>query len=299
MNLVELDRALRQLRLSGMADVLEARLRHAQTERLAPLDVLSALVGDELVRRQDRLLARRHKQARFRDPNRSLDSFDFAFNKKMNRALIHELATGRFIAQHEDALFLGPPGTGTRHLAQALGRAAIHQGHTVLYDEAYALIEAIADAALDGTRKTLLTTLSTVPLLIIDDLGMRKLPHTAAEDLLEIIMRRDERASTLLTSNRPVEPSPPCWIACCIMAMSSSAGHAAGAVRLAHHGGHEVERHQSQPPCPKWPVLRCRLMAAFEVSTEASHKDQVVQTRHVVTSALLWNVRTTAQRQAA
>ena len=66
MNLVELDRALRQLRLSGMADVLEARLRHAQTERLAPLDFLSALVGDELVRRQDRLLARRHKQARFR-----------------------------------------------------------------------------------------------------------------------------------------------------------------------------------------------------------------------------------------
>ena len=136
MNLVELDRALRQLRLFGMADVLEARLRHAQTERLAPLDFLSALVGDELVRRQDRLLARRHKQARFRDPDRSLDSFDVAFNKKMNRALIHELATGRFIAQHEDALFLGPPGTGKSHLAQALGRAAIHQGHKVLYYEA-------------------------------------------------------------------------------------------------------------------------------------------------------------------
>ena len=132
-------------------------------------------------------------------------ALDFAFNKKMNRALIHELATGRFIAQHEDALFLGPPGTGKSHLAQALGRAAIHQGHKVLYYEAYALIEAIADAALDGTRKTLLTTLSTVPLLIIDDLGMRKLPHTAAEDLLEIIMRRYERASTLLTSNRPVD----------------------------------------------------------------------------------------------
>ena len=205
MNLVELDRALRQLRLSGMADVLEARLRHAQTERLAPLDFLSALIGDELVRRQDRLLARRHKQARFRDPARSLDSVDFAFNKKMNRALIHELATGRFIAQHEDALFLGPPGTGKSHLAQALGRAAIHQGHKVLYYEAYARIEAIADAALDGTRTTLLTTLSTVPLLIIDDLGMRKLPHTAAEDLLEIIMRRYARASILLTSNRPVD----------------------------------------------------------------------------------------------
>ena len=87
MNLTELDRALRQLRLSGMADVLEARLRHAQTERLSPLDLVATLVSDELQRRQDRLFDRRHKQARFRDPDRSLDRFDFDFNKKMNRAL--------------------------------------------------------------------------------------------------------------------------------------------------------------------------------------------------------------------
>jgi DNA replication protein DnaC len=122
-----------------MAAVLETRLRHAQTEKLTPIDLVSALVSDELLRRQDRLLERRHKQAGFRDPHPSLDNFDFDFNKKMNRALIHELATGRFIAQREDALFLGP------------------------------------------------------------------LPHTAAEDLLEIVMRRYERASTLLTSNRPVD----------------------------------------------------------------------------------------------
>jgi DNA replication protein DnaC len=83
MNLVELDRALRQLRLSGMAAVLETRLRHAQTEKLTPIDLVSMLVSDELLRRQDRLLERRHKQARFRDPDRSLDTFDFDFNKKM------------------------------------------------------------------------------------------------------------------------------------------------------------------------------------------------------------------------
>ena len=93
MNLVELDRALRQLRLSGMAAVLETRLRQAQTEKMAPLDLVSALVADELRRRQDRLLERRHKLARFRDPERSLDTFDFDFNKKMNRALVYELAT--------------------------------------------------------------------------------------------------------------------------------------------------------------------------------------------------------------
>jgi DNA replication protein DnaC len=205
MNLVELDRALRQLRLSGMAAVLETRLHQAHTSKMAPIDLVSALVGDELQRRQDRLLERRHKLARFRDPDRSLDTFDFDFNKKMNRALIYELATARFIAQREDVLFLGPPGTGKSHLAQAIGRAAIQQGYRVIYREAHTLLEELTDAALAGTRKEYLAELTLAPLLIIDDLGMRKLPHTAAEDLLELIMRRYERASTLLTSNRPVD----------------------------------------------------------------------------------------------
>ena len=205
MNLVELDRALRQLRLSGMAAVLDTRLRQAQTEKMAPIDLVSALVADELRRRQDRLLERRHKLARFRDPERSLDTFDFDFNKKMNRALVYELATARFIAQREDVLFLGPPGTGKSHLAQAIGRAAILQGYRVVYREAHTLLEELAEATLAGTRKDYLAELATVPLLIIDDLGMRKLAHTAAEDLLELIMRRYERASTLLTSNRPVD----------------------------------------------------------------------------------------------
>src|SRR5918995_4691982 len=111
MNLVELDHALRKLRLSGMAAVLETRLRQAQTEKLAPLDLVATLVSDELQRRQDRLFERRHKQAGFRDADRSLDRFDFDFNKKMNRALIH---------------------------------AAIQQGYRVVYREAHSLIEQIA-----------------------------------------------------------------------------------------------------------------------------------------------------------
>ena len=102
-------------------------------------------------------------------------------------------------------MFLGPPGSGKSHLAQAIGLAVIQQGYRALYRETHTLINDIADAALDGTRKEHMELLSTVPLLIIDDLGMRKLPATAAEDLLEIVMRRYERASTLLTSNRPIE----------------------------------------------------------------------------------------------
>jgi DNA replication protein DnaC len=188
-----------------MAAGLEPRLLQAQTETLAPIDFLSTLVGDELLRRQDRLLDRRVKQAGFRDPGKTLDTFDFDFNKKMNRRLVFELATGRFVTQHEDGLFLGPPGTGKSHLAQAIGFAVIQQGHRVLYREAHALVDELADAQLAGTRKPYLAQITTVPLLILDDLGMKRLPHTAAEDLLEIVMRRYERASTLITSNRPVE----------------------------------------------------------------------------------------------
>ena len=228
MTLAELDRALRQLRLSGMATALEARLRQAQAERLAPLDLVAALVTDELVRRQDRLLECRRTHARFRDPGKTLDTFDFDFNKKMDRARVFELATGRFIAAHDDALFLGPPGTGKSHLAQAIGHAAIQQGYRVRYTEAHGLLDELADATLDGTRREKMTELATVPLLIIDDLGMRKLPATAAEDLLELVMRRYERASTLLTSNRPVDD----WG----KLLGDTAAVAALLDRLLHHG---------------------------------------------------------------
>jgi DNA replication protein DnaC len=205
MNLIELQHALRQLRLGGIAIVLETRLHQAQTEAMAPIDLISCLVADELTRRGDRLLERRRKQAAFRDPQKTLDHFDFNFNPKMNRSLVFDLATCAFIGKREDALFLGPGGTGKSHLAQAIGQAAIQQGYRVLYREAHVLLDELAGAVVDGTRKEFMETLTTVPLLIVDDFGMRKLPLTAAEDLLEIVMRRYERASTLLTSNRPVE----------------------------------------------------------------------------------------------
>ncbi len=228
MNLIELNRALRQLRLGGVAAVLETRLHQAQAEPMAPIDFLSCLVSDELTRRSERLLERRRKQAEFRDPQKTLDNFDFNFNKKMNRSLIFDLATSRFIERHEDGLFLGPPGTGKSHLAQAIGQAVITQGYRVIYREAHKLLEEIADATLDGNRKEHMELLATVPLLIIDDLGMRKLPSTAAEELLEIVMRRYERTSTFLTSNRPIED----WG----KMLGDNAAVTAMLDRLLHHG---------------------------------------------------------------
>ena len=228
MNVIELSQALRQLRLGGMASVLETRLHQAQTEAMSPIDLISSLVSDELMRRGDRLLERRRKQAGFRDSQKTLDNFDFNFNKKMNRSLVFDLATSAFIDRREDALFLGPPGTGKSHLAQAIGQAAIQQGHRVLYREAHSLLDELADASLDGTRKQYLEWIVSQPLLIVDDLGMRKLPLTAAEDLLEIIMRRYERASTLVTSNRPVED----WG----KLLGDAAAVSAMLDRLLHHG---------------------------------------------------------------
>jgi DNA replication protein DnaC len=228
MNLIELQRSLRQLRLGGIAAALETRLRQAQAEPMAPIDLISCLVSDELTRRADRLLERRRKQAGFRDPHKTLDNFDFSFNPKINRSLVFDLATAAFIGRREDALFLGPGGTGKSHLAQAIGQAAIQQGYRVLYRETHILLEELAEAVLDGTRKQYVEAIATVPLLIIDDFGMRKLPQTAAEDLLEIIMRRYERASTLLTSNRPVED----WG----KLLGDAAAVGAMLDRLLHHG---------------------------------------------------------------
>src|SRR5450755_2841425 len=195
MNIIELQRALRQLRLGGIATVLETRLHQAQAEPMAPIDLISCLVADELTRRSERLLDRRRKQAAFRDPHKTLDNFDFTFNPKMNRSLVFDLATCAFIGKREDALFLGPGGTGKSHLAQAIGQVAIQQN----YRETHVLLDNLSEAVAEDTRKQFMESVASVPLLIIDDFGMRKLPHTAAEDLLEIIMRRYERASTLLT----------------------------------------------------------------------------------------------------
>ena len=228
MNVIELNRALHQLRLGGIVATLETRLLQAQQQNMAPIDLISTLVSDELACRSQRLLDRRHKQAQFRDNHRRLDNFDFQFNPKMNHALVFDLATAAWVGRREDALFLGPPGSGKSHIAQAIGHAVIQQGYRVLYREAHVLLEELADATLDGKRKEHMELLTTMPLLIVDDLGMRKLPVTAAEELLEIIMRRYERASSLITSNRPVDD----WG----KLLGDSAAVTAMLDRLLHHG---------------------------------------------------------------
>ena len=222
----ELDRTLRQLRLGGMADTLNARAQQARAEQLGPIDFLSLLVHDETQRRRNRLLERRMKAANLRDRT-SLDSFNWSFNPNINRSLIFELLTCRFIECHEDVLILGNAGVGKSRIAQGIAIAAIHGGFSVLYREAHQLFEELVFAEVSDERSQLVATLAEIPLLIIDDLGMRKLPASAAEDLLEIVMRRYERASTI-TSNRPLEDWPKMF--------SDTPAVTAFLDRLMHHG---------------------------------------------------------------
>jgi len=200
----ELERQLRALRVSGMAQTLLARNREAIANHLAYTEFLTLLVDDEFSRRRDRLFTRRLKAARV-PQLKTLESFDWSFNPQIPKALILDLATVRFIPEHGGLLLLGPPGTGKSHIALSLTVAAIHAGYTALYRSAFDLAQDLAEAEATGTRPELVRKLTRVDLLVIEDLGMRRLPLTAAEDLLEIFTRRYESGAILLSSNRPIE----------------------------------------------------------------------------------------------
>lgn len=204
MSIPNLETTLRQLRLSGLARTLSLRLQEAGANRLSHEEFLEIILQDELNVRKERMLHRRTKAADFHHL-KTLEDFDWHFNPGLPRKQIYDLATGQFIRQGTDLLFIGPPGVGKTHLAQALGYEAIKLNFQVLYRSIFDLVrDFLRDEAFNQQDRVLRRYLKP-DLLIIDDMGLKALPKHSGEYLLEVVMRRYENRSTIMTSNRPIE----------------------------------------------------------------------------------------------
>ena len=196
----ELAPNLKQLRLSGILDSLEARNRQAIESKLAYTEFLSLLIHDEVARRDQKKFELRLRRAAFR-AGKSLEGFDFSRLPNLNRALIHDLATGRYLLEKAPVLIVGPCGTGKSHLAQALGHCAVRQGVDVLFTTQAQLCASLTTARAIGAVERKIATLARIPLLIIDDFGLKPMRPSADEDFHDLIAERYEQAATIVTSN--------------------------------------------------------------------------------------------------
>ena len=194
---------LRELRLSGLAQTLDVRLQEAAGHQLSHAEFLELILQDEVLVRQERQIGRRTKAALFREV-KPLDQFNWSFNPSIPRKQVFDLATCRFVREARDVLFLGPPGVGKSFLAQAIGYQAIKQGHVVLYRSIFDVVRDFLHEEALGDDKVMGKYLKP-ELLIVDDMGMKQLPKRSGEYLFEIVMRRYETRSTMMTSNRPLE----------------------------------------------------------------------------------------------
>jgi len=196
----ELTPYLKQLRLSGLLETLAQRNREAIENKLSYPEFLALLIQDEAGRREQKKYALRLRRAGFRG-DKTLEGFDFAFNPNIDQQQISDLADGRFIEEKVCVLIAGPCGTGKSHIAQAIGHCAVRRGYDVLFSTQTQLLGQLHAARGTGTLERKLKTLTRVPLLIIDDFGLKPFKPGQDEDFHDLIAERYERTATIVTSN--------------------------------------------------------------------------------------------------
>lgn len=207
MDTILMTKKLNRLRLSGIAQTLEHRLKQAMEEKWAYSTFIEMLFTDEIERREYKQLTLRLSKSRL-DPNKTMETFDFKFNPKMQVALIRELSLCEFIEKKQNIFILGPSGVGKSHLAQALGNQACRNGFDVLFYCTYQLFEWIYNGKGDGSYKKRLAQVIKTPVLVLDDFGLQSLSDSQQEDLYQIIAQRYEKSSTIITTNRDFDEWP-------------------------------------------------------------------------------------------
>lgn len=201
--ITEIQKRFREFKLSGMVSNLEIRLKQAEDGNLGYTEFLGMLLEDEVVRRADNKRGRLYKKARL-PYDKGLEDFDFTFQPSIRKQEILELSTGRFIEKRENIIFIGQPGTGKTHLSVSLALSALGRGRTVLFTTVWDMINTLQQSRADYSYQRKIQAYLKPDLLILDELGYRSMAESTVEDFFEIISRRYEKGSIIITSNRPL-----------------------------------------------------------------------------------------------
>jgi len=203
-NMENLKTQLRTLKLAAICQNLELRNRYALQHKIGYIEFLELLVEDEMANRQTNGYINKLRESKL-DTQKILDSYDFSYQPQVDKRQIYDLASCRFIDQKHNVVFMGKPGVGKTHLAHAIGLEAVKKGKRVLFIHTNEMVEKLYSSRADGSYTATIQKFLKPDLLILDELGFKKMPQYSMEDFFEIIRKRYENGSMIITTNRNFE----------------------------------------------------------------------------------------------